>query len=139
VLPIKSLPDEAERHLALRTSDAVVIMTHSYEQDARILGSVLRGASESIPTYIGVLGPQRRTRELLAEVERLLDLPADSDRVDHWLEMAQLHTPMGLDVGAETPATIALSILAEIQQTLNAATALPLRQVRATRIAAAQY
>jgi xanthine/CO dehydrogenase XdhC/CoxF family maturation factor len=46
---------------------------------------------------------------------------------------------MGLDVGAETPATIALSILAEIQQTLNAATALPLRQVRATRIAAAQY
>jgi len=78
-----------------------------------------------------VLGPQRRTRELLAEVERLLDLPADSDRVDHWLEMAQLHTPMGLDVGAETPATIALSILAEIQQTLNATTALPLRQVRA--------
>ncbi len=48
-----------------------------------------------------------------------------------WL--AQLHAPTGIDLGADTPASIALSILAEIQQTLNAATALPLRQVRAAQ------
>jgi len=39
---------------------------------------------------------------------------------------------MGLDLGAESPQTIALSVVAEIQKTLTAATALPLRQVRAT-------
>ena len=44
---------------------------------------------------------------------------------------AQMHAPTGLDLGAETPAAIALSIIAEIQQTLNNGSALPLRQVRA--------
>jgi xanthine dehydrogenase accessory factor len=37
---------------------------------------------------------------------------------------------MGLDLGAESPETIAFSILAEIQQSLTAATAHPLREVR---------
>ena len=53
------------------------------------------------------------------------------DRAEQWL--AQLHAPTGLDLGAETPAAIALSIIAEIQQTLNSASALPLRQVRAVQ------
>ena len=44
-----------------------------------------------------------------------------------------LHAPTGIDLGADTSPSIALSILAEIQQVLNAATALPLRQVRATK------
>ncbi|HSZ16839.1 MAG TPA: XdhC family protein, partial [Terracidiphilus sp.] len=78
-----------------------------------------------------VLGPQRRTRELLAEAARLLHLPDTEDRVDRWL--AQLHAPTGLDLGADTPATIALSILAEIQQAFTAATGRPLRQVRAAK------
>jgi xanthine/CO dehydrogenase XdhC/CoxF family maturation factor len=39
---------------------------------------------------------------------------------------------MGLDLGAESAETIAFSILAEIQQSLTAATALPLREVRNT-------
>jgi len=116
-----------------RSNDTVVLMTHSFEQDARILAFLLAG---EIPLpYIGVLGPQRRTRELLAEASRLLNLPAISAsaadaRVEHWL--VQLHAPMGLDLGAESPQTIALSVVAEIQKTLTAATALPLRQVRAT-------
>ena len=82
-----------------------------------------------LPAYLGVLGPQRRTREVLAEAARLLGLPNIAERAEQWL--AQLHAPTGLDLGAETPATIALSIVAEIQQTLNNASALPLRQVRA--------
>ena len=81
--------------------------------------------------YIGVLGPQRRTREALAEAAKLRGLTPDADRIESWL--AQLHAPTGIDLGADTSASIALSILAEIQQTLNAATALPLRQVRATK------
>jgi xanthine/CO dehydrogenase XdhC/CoxF family maturation factor len=81
---------------------------------------------------VGVLGPQRRTREALAEAARLRRITPEADRIEGWL--AQLHAPTGIDLGADTSASIALSILAEIQQTLNAATALPLRQVRATRV-----
>jgi len=51
------------------------------------------------------------------------------ERIEQWLE--HLHAPTGLDIGAETPSAIALSIVAEIQMTLNNGSALPLRQVRA--------
>ena len=106
-------------------------MSHSFELDARVLAALL--ALDAPPAYIGVLGTQRRTRELLAEAAHLLSLPADpasaaAAQVERWL--AQLHSPMGLDLGAESPETIAFSVLAEIQKTLAGATALPLREVR---------
>lgn len=113
----------------LRPHDAAVVMNHSFEQDSRVLASLL-----SLPeplAYTGVLGPQRRTRELLLEAARLLNLPADSAgaMVDRWL--AQLHAPTGLDLGADSPQTIALSVVAEIQKSFARASALPLCQVRA--------
>jgi xanthine/CO dehydrogenase XdhC/CoxF family maturation factor len=114
----------------LRPTDAAVLMTHSFEQDASVLAYLL--ARESPLAYIGVLGPQRRTRELLAQAARLLNIPASVNHVERWL--ARLHAPTGLDLGAESPETIALSVLAEIQQCLTAATALPLRQVRAVPV-----
>jgi xanthine/CO dehydrogenase XdhC/CoxF family maturation factor len=131
VLPIGELPAAGAGRLDVHATDAAVVMAHSYEQDSRVLAALL--ALESLPAYLGVLGPQRRTRELLAEAARLLNLPTREERTELWL--GQIHAPMGLDLGAENPATIALSILAEIQQVLNAATALPLREVRADRAA----
>jgi len=107
-------------------TDAVVVMTHSFEQDSHFLASVL--ALKTPPAYTGVLGPQRRTRELLIEAARLLGVPANSSRIDRWL--AGLHAPTGLDLGADTPAAIALAILAEIQKVTAGASALPLREVR---------
>ncbi|MGA3048625.1 MAG: XdhC family protein [Terracidiphilus sp.] len=111
----------------LRPHDAAVLMTHSFEQDSHILALLL--TLDFQLAYIGVLGPQRRTLELLAEAARLLNLPASAAQTERWLD--QLHTPMGLDLGAESPETIALSVIAEVQKSLTAATALPLRQVRA--------
>jgi xanthine/CO dehydrogenase XdhC/CoxF family maturation factor len=136
VLPVKDLPgvqfQESEMALgSLNREDAAVVMTHSFEQDAKILACLL--ALDDRPAYIGVLGPQRRTRELLAEAAGLLGLPANAidAEAERWL--AQLHAPTGLDLGAESPETIALSILAEIQRFRTASTALPLREVRADR------
>jgi xanthine/CO dehydrogenase XdhC/CoxF family maturation factor len=138
ILPVGEMPasQSAGRPTALanlRSQDAAVVMTHSFEQDSRVLASLL--ALDPGPAYIGVLGPQRRTRELLAEAARLLNLPVESNSphsawVDRWL--AELHAPTGLDLGAESPETIALSVVAEIQKSLTAATALPLREVRGT-------
>jgi xanthine dehydrogenase accessory factor len=129
LLPIYDLPKAARQHIALRPTDAAVIMTHSFDQDSHILASLF--ADEAPPAYLGVLGPQRRTRELLREAAKLLRLPANPDRVEKWL--AHMNAPTGLDLAADTPAAIALSILAEIQQVLGAATGQPLRTVRASR------
>jgi len=141
-MPASLSAQSAERPSALANlhlQDAVVVMTHSFEQDSRALASLL--AIEAWPAYIGVLGPQRRTRELLAEAARLLhpysapdsDSGPDPDssnlvRVERWL--GELHAPTGLDLGAESPETIALSVVAEIQKSLAGATALPLSEVR---------
>lgn len=111
----------------LKNTDAAVLVTHSFEQDSRVLASLL--SRVCLPAYLGVLGPQRRTREVLAEAARLLKLSDDAARIESWL--TQLHAPTGLDIGAETPSAIALSIIAEIQQALNNGSALPLREVRA--------
>jgi xanthine dehydrogenase accessory factor len=134
ILPIKDLPgissnESSQAFGNLHREDAAVVMTHSFEQDSKILVCLL--AMDTQPDYIGVLGPQRRTYELLSEAARLLNLPASAApaQVERWL--ARLHAPTGLDLGAESPETIALSVLAEIQKFRTSATALPLKNVRA--------
>jgi xanthine/CO dehydrogenase XdhC/CoxF family maturation factor len=127
-LSISTLPDAASSLLSnVKATDAAVLLTHSFEQDSHVLADMF--AREVQLAYVGVLGPQRRTREVLAEAAKLLGLPDSTQRAEEWLPF--LHAPTGLDLGAETPAAIALSIIAEIQQTLNNCSALPLRQVRA--------
>ena len=131
ILDMSELPHRDGNSLPLLSTDAAILMTHSFEQDSHVLAELM-DRSQSFPyAYIGVLGPQRRTREVLAEAARLRGLTPDADQVESWL--GQLHAPTGIDLGADTSASIALSILAEVQQVLNAATALPLRQVRATK------
>ncbi|CAD5105899.1 XdhC family protein [Zestomonas carbonaria] len=85
---------------------AVAIMTHSYAQDRHWLEQALRHA----PLYIGQLGPRSRTERLLDDMEPpCRSLPAYAD----------LHYPIGLDIGGDTPESVALSILAEITAHLN--------------------
>jgi xanthine dehydrogenase accessory factor len=128
-LNMEELP--ARERLPLLRTDAAVLVTHSFEQDSRILASLMDDAQQFPYAYIGVLGPQRRTREVLAEAAKLRGVTPEAERIESWL--GQLHAPTGIDLGADTSASIALSILAEIQQTLNGATGLPLRQVRVTK------
>lgn len=130
-LDIGDLPHSPPEPLDLHPGDAAILATHSYEQDTHILAFLLGGPPHQRPSYIGILGPQRRTREALADAARLLGHAPTAKLIDQWLE--EIHGPTGLDLGADTPASIALSILAEIQKTLAQATALPLKQVRAIR------
>lgn len=87
---------------------AAVLMTHSYTHDLDWLSVLL-------PTplsYIGLLGPQKRAERLLSDLYQDGMVP-DRER------LARVHSPVGLDIGAETPEEIALSILAEIQAVLS--------------------
>jgi len=121
---VLSIDGAAGALAGIKPTDAAVAMTHSFEQDSRILAALF-GLGQP-PGFIGVLGPRRRTRELLAEAARLLTLP--DEQAEGWL--TQVHAPVGLDLGAESPTAIALSIVAEIQAALTVASALPLSQVR---------
>ena len=75
---------------------------------------------------------------MLSEVARIRNHSHPEELAENWLAWVNSMRPTGLDLGAETPATIALSILAEIQQVLSAGTAQPLREVRAARAEVAQ-
>ena len=130
VLNIGDLPRRCGNSLPLLPTDAAVLMTHSFEQDSHILAELMDQARGFPYAYVGVLGPQRRTREVLAEAARCVASRRMRNASESWL--GQLHAPTGIDLGADTSASIALSILSEMQQIANAATGLPLRQVRAT-------
>ena len=90
--------------IGLNAHTMAVVMTHNYPDDKRVLRALLA----SDVAYIGQLGPKARTERLLAEISDN-GLPiADAHR-------KRLHGPVGLDLGADTPEQIALSIVAEIQ------------------------
>ncbi|MGG2398904.1 XdhC family protein [Pseudomonas sp. SH1-B] len=104
VLQVDARPPYDIAHL---TDGALVaIMSHSYSQDRHWLGGVLQGT----PVYIGQLGPRDRTERLLDEIrQQTPQLPA----------LDRLHYPIGLDIGGDTPESVATSILAEMTAALN--------------------
>lgn len=85
---------------------AVIVMSHHLDTDRKYLAQL---AETGIP-YVGLLGPRNRRRRLLDE------LGPDVTRA---LE-PRLHGPVGLDIGADGPASIALSILAEMHAAIGA-------------------
>jgi xanthine dehydrogenase accessory factor len=95
-----------------REFDAAVVMTHNFARDADILRQLLASQIQ----YIGLLGPRSRGDELLA------DIGASRE--------ARLHSPIGLDLGGETPEEIALSIVAEIQAAFERRSARSLREIQ---------
>jgi xanthine dehydrogenase accessory factor len=94
-------PDEALEQLAPDRDTAVVVLTHEERLDVPALTSALEGEA----FYVGAIG-SRRTQE--KRRERLLEAGVDDD------ELRRLSGPAGLDLGAQTPAETAVSILGEI-------------------------
>ncbi len=95
-------PADLSARLPIEEGSFAVVMSHNVAHDAAFLAALL----PTPVSYIGLLGPRRRTERLLATLrETGSTAPHDDDR---------LHAPVGLDIGAEDPDTIALSILAEM-------------------------
>jgi xanthine dehydrogenase accessory factor len=93
-------------------SDAVVtIMTHNYYDDLEILKVLLPSSLR----YLGLLGPKQRAQRLLDELQQ----DTAGSNIQTAEQLLKLYAPVGLDVGADTPAMIALSIIAEIQAVLS--------------------
>lgn len=94
-----------------------VVMTHRYLNDVPVLRELLPRES----AYVGLLGPKRRAERILADLAQDgLSLTAE--------QRTRFHAPVGLDLGADTPEEVALSILAEMRAALARRDARPLRE-----------
>lgn len=96
--------DFIDRDFNITPYSACILMSHNYEYDRDVLEKLLKSPAP----YIGILGPKKRFYKMLDEFsQRGIELTnKDLDRI---------HAPIGLDIGAEAPDEIAVSIIAEIQ------------------------
>ena len=99
-------PDEALAALAPDARTAIVTLTH----DPKLDDPAIRIALRSKAFYLGCLGSKRTHAK---RVERLLAEGFTE------AEIARIHAPVGLDIGAKSPAEIAVSILAQITHVLR--------------------
>lgn len=107
------LERDAEPEWDVDELTAFVLMNHNYDRDK----AMLPGALRSNAFYVGALGPKRRTRRMLDELA--IDFGDE--------QLSRLRAPAGLDIGADTPEGIAVSIVAEIQSVLKNRSGGPLR------------
>ena len=107
-------PDEALARVAPDYATAVVVLTHEEKFDV----PALLGALATEAFYIGAMGSRRAQAR---RREHLLEAGAREEDVE------RIHGPCGLDLGAETAAETALSILAEIVAVRNGRSGGPLR------------
>ena len=81
----------------------IVIVTRGHRDDL----TVLRLALQTRARYIGMIGSKRK-RELVYQALRLEGVSSD--------DLGRVHSPIGVEIGAETPEEIAISILGELIQ-----------------------
>jgi xanthine dehydrogenase accessory factor len=111
------IPSELVAAQPLGPATLVVLVAHDYKIELPVLRVVLRSRA----AYVGVLGSRRRgaaLREMLAP-----ELAPD--------ELARIHLPIGLDIGARTVPEIALSVLAEAMAVARGRPGGSLRQMAA--------
>ncbi len=112
-------PEEILNNIKINETTAFVLMTHNYNYDLAVLKLLL--SEEKIP-YIGILGPNKKHQRMLG------DLAAEGIQLSEE-QSSKIYAPVGLQLGAETPAEIGLSILSEIQAVLTESNVCHLREL----------
>jgi xanthine dehydrogenase accessory factor len=106
---VPGMPDDVVREMLPDAHTAIVALTHDPKLDDMALLEALKSAA----FYVGALGSRRNQDARKQRLAEHFDLSA--------AELARLHGPVGLNLGARTPAEIAVSVMAEIVQVKNAA------------------
>ena len=104
-------PEEVGSRVKVTPRTLTLLMSHNYSIDLELLKFLLASPAR----YIGVMGPRDRTERMLSE----LAANEETFRLDE-TDLARLHAPVGLDIGANASAEIALSIVAEMRAVLYA-------------------
>ncbi|PSB26564.1 XdhC family protein [Chlorogloea sp. CCALA 695] len=105
---VLSCPEDITDHISVGDLTVAVVMTHNYLHDLELLKILL----PSQVCYLGILGPKSRTERLLEELRQIGTQPTKE-------QIHRLYAPIGLDIGADTPEEIALSIIAGIQAVIT--------------------
>jgi xanthine dehydrogenase accessory factor len=93
-----------DRDFNITPYTACILMSHNYEYDRDVLKKLIHSPAP----YIGILGPRKRFDKMQEEFSKEeITLSID--------QLHRIHSPIGLDIGAEAPDEIAVSIIAEIQ------------------------
>jgi xanthine dehydrogenase accessory factor len=100
---VRTHPSGFPEKVALTPRTYVVLMNHHLERDKESLAFVL---TANVP-YIGVLGPRSR-------YERMLNALKDESRIPTAKELEKVRNPIGVDIGADTPDEIAVSVMSEL-------------------------
>lgn len=93
--------ESAFERLSFTGNEFVVIVTRGHQYDAFVLQEVLRHDFK----YVGMIGSKRKVKIILENLKQMGFAEELIDRV---------HAPIGLDINAETPQEIAISIVAEL-------------------------
>ena len=110
--------DDPFRDVRITGRTYLVLVTRGHKYDFEALRDVLH--RPELPAYVGMIGSRRRTRAALEQLARD-GIPQDRLRA--------VHAPIGLDMGAETPEEIAVSVGAELVMARRGGTGRPLRDV----------
>ena len=94
-----------QKEIKITPFTAVVLMSHNLKYDEEVLSQIIH----SDAPYIGILGPKKRADKLFDTLNNKYKIEITQD------QMNKMHAPIGLDIGAETPDEIAVSIISEIQ------------------------
>lgn len=104
-----SRPEHVAAQVRVTPRTLALLMSHNYSHDLVLLRFLLASPAR----YIGVMGPRKRTERMLSELAA-----NESFRLEE-ADLSRLHFPVGLDIGASTPAEVALSIVAEMRAVLE--------------------
>ena len=120
---LEGMPDDVVREMLPDAHTAIVALTH----DPKLDDMALIEALQSSAFYVGALGSRKNQETRKQRLAEHFDLTET--------ELARLHGPVGLALGAKTPAEIAVSILAEIVQVKNGVVggAMAVRTTQATQ------
>jgi xanthine/CO dehydrogenase XdhC/CoxF family maturation factor len=97
-------PEKVLEQITIDEYTIFLLMTHNYNYDKAMLVQLL----QKNVSYIGMLGPKKKRERILDELRHEGIVFTDD-------QISVLHSPVGLDIGAETSEEIALSILSEIK------------------------
>jgi xanthine dehydrogenase accessory factor len=100
---VRTHPSGFAEKVTLSPRTYVVLMNHHLERDKESLAFAL---TKNVP-YIGVLGPRSR-------FERMLNALKEENRMPSTKDLAVVRNPIGVDIGADTPDEIAVSVMSEL-------------------------
>jgi xanthine/CO dehydrogenase XdhC/CoxF family maturation factor len=112
-----SKPENVLQNLTVDDNTFFLLMTHNLNYDKAMLRELLPKKVR----YVGVLGPAKKMERMLRELEAEGIYFSDE-------QLTAVYSPVGLDIGAESPEEIALSMIAEIKSVIAGKPGTPLRQ-----------